>query len=102
MPRTRSKDDTVIAHRCMGRGPSLLLVHGTSVMARRWMPLLRKLAEAFTVCEMDRRGYGESGDTATYSIESEICDIAACAAAVAEEPLDVVAHSYGALCALET
>jgi len=101
MPRIQSKDETVIAYRCKGHGPPLLLVHGTSVLARRWMPMLRRLAETFTVCEMDRRGYGDSTDAAIYSIENDIADVVACLAALGQEPINVVAHSYGALCALE-
>jgi pimeloyl-ACP methyl ester carboxylesterase len=101
MPSIQSRDGTVISYRRAGTGPPLLLVHGTSAIARRWGPMLRTLAADFTIYEMDRRGYGESGDAATYAIEDEFDDIAACLAAVADGPADVVAHSYGALCALE-
>jgi pimeloyl-ACP methyl ester carboxylesterase len=101
MPHIRSQDGTVIAYRTIGGGQPLLLVHGTSVMARRWMPLLRGLAETFNVCEMDRRGYGDSGDAAAYSIESDIADVSACLAALARRAVNVVGHSYGAICALE-
>src|SRR5258707_8576801 len=101
MPHIQSKDGTVIAYRCMGHGPPLLLVHGTSVIARRWMPMLRRLAETFTVCEMDRRGYGDSSDSATYSIENDIADVAAYLSPLAPWPVNIVGHSYFPLCPLE-
>lgn len=40
-------------------------------------PLAAKLAPHFTVFTYDRRGRGESGDTAPYAVEHEIEDIAA-------------------------
>src|SRR5215469_75878 len=46
------------------------------------------------------RGHGESADAASYCIEAEFDDIASLTAAVDSDPVDVVAHSYGALCAL--
>jgi pimeloyl-ACP methyl ester carboxylesterase len=54
----------------------------------------------FTACVLDRRGHGESADAANYCIETEFDDIASLSAAVDSGPVDVVAHSYGALCAL--
>jgi pimeloyl-ACP methyl ester carboxylesterase len=52
---------------------------------------------------MDRRGFGESGDAAGYSIEREFEDVAAVVDAVATRIGGAVAlwgHSYGANCAM--
>jgi pimeloyl-ACP methyl ester carboxylesterase len=49
---------------------------------------------------MDRRGYGLSGNAPAYAIEREYDDIACCIEAFGTQPIDVVAHSYGAVCAL--
>ena len=38
-------------------------------------PLARRLAEHFTVFNYDRRGKGDSGDTAPYAVEREIEDL---------------------------
>jgi pimeloyl-ACP methyl ester carboxylesterase len=49
---------------------------------------------------MDRRGRCESGDCLDYTIQCEFDDIAAVARSITG-PVNVVAHSYGAVCALE-
>ncbi len=95
-----SRDGTPIAVWSGGAGPPLLLVHGTSADHRRWAPVLPALERHFTVFAMDRRGRGRSGDAETYAIEREFEDVAAVVAA-AGEPVHVVGHSYGGVCALE-
>jgi pimeloyl-ACP methyl ester carboxylesterase len=49
---------------------------------------------------MDRRGHGQSQDAPAYRIEREYEDIARCIEACGPDPVDIVAHSYGALCAI--
>jgi len=39
--------------------------------------LAKLLAERFTVFNYDRRGRGDSGDTAPHAVESEVADIGA-------------------------
>jgi pimeloyl-ACP methyl ester carboxylesterase len=104
METVRSKDGTRIAYARSGTGPALLLVHGTAGDHTRWMPLLPKLEPHFTVYAMDRRGRGGSGDAETYEIQREFEDIAAVVDAIAHatgEPVNLLGHSYGALCSLE-
>ena len=48
---------------------------------------------------MDRRGRGESGDRKPYSIQREYEDVCAVAKAIGS-PLNILAHSFGAACAL--
>jgi pimeloyl-ACP methyl ester carboxylesterase len=101
---TTSRDGTQIAYWRSGRGPALLLVHGTTGDHSRWDPVLPLLEPHVTVHAMDRRGRGHSGDGAGYRIEDEGADVAAVVAAVADatgEPVDVLGHSYGGLCVLE-
>jgi pimeloyl-ACP methyl ester carboxylesterase len=76
------------------------LVHGSGTDGRRWLPVLPLFENRFTTCVLDRRGHGESGDATNYCIEAEFDDIASLTAAVDPIPVDVVAHSYGGLCAL--
>ena len=83
-----------------GIGPPLLLIHGSTTTRHRWLPVRAALGAHFTVHAMDRRGYGESSDGPEYVIDHEYSDIARCVAAIAAGPVDVVAHSYGAVCAL--
>jgi pimeloyl-ACP methyl ester carboxylesterase len=76
-------------------------VHGSATDGGRWLPILPFFETRFTACVLDRRGHGESGDAAKYCIEAEFDDIASLSAAIdSGRPVDVVAHSYGALCAL--
>jgi pimeloyl-ACP methyl ester carboxylesterase len=78
----------------------MVLVHGATSERSRWRPVLASLASRFTVYAMDRRGRGASKDAKDYSIEREFADVAALVDSIGE-PVAVLAHSYGAICALE-
>ncbi len=95
-----SADGTAIGAWRSGAGPPLVLVHGTGADHARWAGVLPALAARFTVLAVDRRGRGASGDAAPYAIEREFEDLAAVVDA-AGEGARVVAHSYGATCAME-
>src|ERR1700685_222449 len=58
------------------------------------------LMRQFTVVTYDRRGRGDSGDTAPFTPEREYEDLAAVAAAAGAEPPFVFGHSSGAAIAL--
>jgi pimeloyl-ACP methyl ester carboxylesterase len=100
MEEVLSADGTRIAYQQVGQGPPLVLVHGTGASAARWQRVMPALAERFTVFSVDRRGRGASGDSADYAIEREFEDIAALVAAQSE-PVNLLGHSYGGICALE-
>jgi pimeloyl-ACP methyl ester carboxylesterase len=97
-----SKDGTVIAYEKTGEGPALILVDG-ALCSRAFGPM-GKLAvqfeSRFTVVRYDRRGRGESGDTAPYSKQREIEDLAAVIQATGG-PAFVLGLSSGAALALE-
>jgi pimeloyl-ACP methyl ester carboxylesterase len=95
-----SSDGTTIVCHVTGKGPPLLFIHGTGANSTRWSQLVPDLARDFTVYAMDRRGRGESGDTEPYALEREAEDVAVVCDDI-PDPVDVVAHSFGALCALE-
>jgi len=96
----KSSDGTAIAYHVAGRGPPLVLVHGTSADHTRWAPVVAALGDRFTTYAMDRRGRGASGDAADYSIEAEFDDVAAVIDSIGGE-VDVLGHSHGAICSLE-
>jgi pimeloyl-ACP methyl ester carboxylesterase len=98
--RVPSMDGIQIAVECAGSGPTLVIAHGGIGDRTRWTPMFRFLSSRFTVCAMDRRGHGASGDSPAYSIQKEAEDIAA---VVDSRPGTVflLGHSYGAVCALE-
>src|SRR5262249_23919944 len=101
MPRFRSRDGTAIAYEKRSTsGPAVILVHGSASNGKRWHPILPMIADHFSVYTIDRRGYGNSEDGATYSIEAEFDDILALAETIDAGPVNIVGHSYGALCTL--
>jgi pimeloyl-ACP methyl ester carboxylesterase len=98
-----SADGVRIGLLTAGTGPKLLLVHGGMGSIESWAPVWDALTRRRRVTAMDRRGRGTSGDAAGYTLEREFADVAAVAAALAEEnggPVDVAAHSIGATCVL--
>ncbi len=101
MEKVTSKDGTIIGFRKSGSGPALLLVHGTTADHRRWAGILPTLEQHFTVYAMDRRGRGASTDAQQYAVVHEAEDIAAVVGDIGE-PVFVLGHSYGAVCALES
>jgi pimeloyl-ACP methyl ester carboxylesterase len=80
MASAASKDGTSIAFDQSGDGPPIIVVGG-ALEYRSIDPssgqLAALLAGRFTVFRYDRRGRGESGDTAPYEVEREIEDLAA-------------------------
>jgi pimeloyl-ACP methyl ester carboxylesterase len=91
----------VIGWHTAGEGPPLVLVHGTSADHSRWATVVPRLAERFTTYAVDRRGRGVSPDPGgPYAIEREFEDLAEAIDAIGGE-VDVLGHSYGAVCSLE-
>jgi pimeloyl-ACP methyl ester carboxylesterase len=79
MPTVTSKDGTSIAYDRSGEGPAVILVDG-ALCFRTFGPmesLAALLAPHCSVVAYDRRGRGESGDTAPYAVEHEVEDIEA-------------------------
>lgn len=91
---------TKIAYERTGRGPPLVLVHGTTADHTRWDPIRPALEEHVTVYAIDRRGRGESGDADEYALEREAEDVATVLASI-DDPAILLGHSYGAICSLE-
>jgi pimeloyl-ACP methyl ester carboxylesterase len=79
MAHINSKDWTGIGFEKVGTGPLLVLVDGALAFRefRGSRQLAAELAERFSVVSYDRRGRGESSDTAPYAVEREIEDIEA-------------------------
>ena len=94
-----SPDGTRIGCHLSGKGPPLVLVHGTSGTHGGFEFVEPDLAESFTVIAIDRRGRGTSGDAlGPYAIEREFEDVAAVVDSFGE-PASLFGHSYGALVA---
>jgi len=76
------------------------LVHGTGDTHAGFRRIRPLLARHFALYLMDRRGRGVSGDTEAYELAREYEDVAAVVDAI-PEPVNLFAHSFGAMCALE-
>ena len=100
MSTVNSRDGTTIAFDQLGAGPPIILVCGGSTDRMANAPLAELLAEHFTVFNYDRRGRGDSGDTAPYAVEREVEDIDAIIT-VAGGSASVYGASSGAALALE-
>ena len=70
MNRVQSKDGTSIAFDRSGEGQVIVMVGGGSVDRMANAPLAALLTEHFTVFNYDRRGRGDSGDTAPYAVDA--------------------------------
>ena len=103
MGKVQSADGTTIGFSARGAGQPLILVDGATGH-RAVSPLHGQLGDLlgdeFTVYAYDRRGRGDSGDTAPYAVQREVEDLAA-VIADAGEPATVCAFSSGALLALD-
>ncbi|MGW4435423.1 alpha/beta fold hydrolase [Streptomyces sp. NPDC004596] len=75
--KTTSRDGTSLAYRVTGQGPTVILVSGAMSTGGTVAPLAHRLADRCTAVVYDRRGRGESGDTAPYAVEREVEDLAA-------------------------
>jgi pimeloyl-ACP methyl ester carboxylesterase len=100
MEHVTSKDGIPIAYERSGEGLPLVLIHGAAADHTRWTPILPKLEKHFTVYAVDRRGRGQSGDVEPYTIEREYEDVVAVVDSI-PGPVNLLGHSYGAICSLE-
>ena len=94
-----SKDGTRIAYETGGDGQAALIVLGALNSRKSGTKLAKLLASRFTAVSYDRRGRGDSSDSASYSPEREVEDIAALIGAVGG-PVCLYGHSSGAALAI--
>lgn len=95
MNHTKSQDGTRIAYDRLGDGEPLILVAAALQGRATYRPLAEELARHHTVLNYDRRGRGDSGDTAPYAVEREVEDLAAMITE-AGGTASVYGHSSGA------
>jgi len=83
-----------------GRGPSLLLIHGTGASAHSWAGMMPALAQAYDVLAIDLPGHGRSGPCPTPSLPATAAAFGALLDKLGVQPRVVVGHSAGAAIAL--
>ena len=84
MERIRSNDGTWIAFDQAGHVPAVVLIGGAFTDRAASAPLAALLSRHFTVFSYDRRGRGESGDTAPCAVAHEVEDVNAVIGQVGE------------------
>lgn len=98
--QVQSPSGASIACWSSGSGPPVLLVHGTTCDRTNWSLIEGPLSERFSVFAMNRVGRtGSSEQPESYELEDEFDDVAAVVDWIGE-PVHVVGHSAGGLCAL--
>jgi pimeloyl-ACP methyl ester carboxylesterase len=103
MGKVFSADGTAICFDAWGDGQPLIMVDGATghrAVSQTHAQVGALLGEEFRVYAYDRRGRGESGDTAPYAVQREIEDLAALIAD-AGAPAFVCGFSSGAVLALD-
>ncbi len=81
--------------------PATSYVHGGfSDHRTNWQEVAPMLRDRFAVTAVARRGRGETSATVGHGVMDEAADVAAVAGEIGE-PVFLLGHSYGALCALE-
>jgi pimeloyl-ACP methyl ester carboxylesterase len=99
--RVRSPDGTSIAVWRSGQGRPLVALHGVTIDHTNWDGVHAALEQTATLIAVDRRGHGSSGlGPSEHSLDQEVADLAAVVESCAA-PVDILAHSYGGLVALE-
>ncbi len=98
-----STDQGRLAVFVSGNGPPIVLVHGSMSEHITFDALVDELAKSFATFAMDRRGFGASAESGTYSADREFDDVATVVDAVAArtgQPVVLFGHSWGASCAM--
>lgn len=92
-----------VAYRVDGKGPGLLLVHGTGGNGEtNWSQVVGRLARRRTVVRPDYAGSGETiDDGAPLSIDMLAAQVVAAAEAAGVVPFDLVGFSLGAAVAIK-
>ncbi|WP_300681922.1 alpha/beta hydrolase [Nocardioides sp.] len=93
-------DGTSIAATRIGEGRPVVIVHGSIADGSQWDLVAQELAADAESWLVDRRGRGLSGDATEHSLALEAADVAAMLAEAGPDAV-LVAHSYGAIVALE-
>lgn len=78
--------------------PLLILLHGTSDHARSWDRTALALRDKWHVVAPDLRGHGDSAwsPDGAYLVPYHVLDLTELLARFGEEPMTIVAHSFGA------
>jgi pimeloyl-ACP methyl ester carboxylesterase len=95
-------DGTPIRYLQGGRGPDVLLVHGSPGTVEDWEPVFARLTTHFRVTAFDRPGHGFSGgETRPHTPAENAAVVRGLIRALGLRDVVLVGHSYGGITALE-
>ncbi len=100
--RTAKIDNVELHYLTAGRGPAVILLHGFAETSRMWRPIIRLLAEKFTVIAPDLPGIGDSSipaDNAEIDMITSARRIHALVRSLRIEKAKVVGHDIGLMVA---
>jgi len=98
--RTAKIDDVELQYLTAGHGPTVILLHGFAETSRMWRPLIRLLAEKFTVIAPDLPGIGDSSIPADkIDMITSANQIHALVRSLGVEKARVVGHDIGLMVA---
>ncbi len=83
----------------MGRGPTVVLVHGLGSDVKHWMPVARDLARDHRVALVELPGHGVSPMMLPFALEQATLALDRAIAEQSSEPVVLVGHSVGGLVA---
>ncbi len=89
------------AHYAMGRGPTVVLVHGLGSRIGHWLPVARLLARDHRVVLVDLPGHGDTELPEPFSLDRAMQSLEG-ALEQEEGPVVLVGHSVGGLVAAQT
>lgn len=95
----QSPDGVQITGSMRGAGSGLAFVYGALMEQPAWQRLSAQLQSEHLIYTYDRRGRGASTDSDTYAVDHEVEDLLTFVGAL-PQPLDLFAHSSGALLTL--
>ncbi|MEV6134491.1 alpha/beta fold hydrolase [Nocardia sp. NPDC051990] len=81
-------------------GPKVLALHGVTGHGKRWEELATRYLPDVRIIAPDLRGHGRSTSLPPWNFETIVADLVELLAAETDEPVVVVAHSFGGACAL--
>lgn len=103
MMNTMNVNGNRIAYEDLGSGPTIILVHCSSASHKQWASLIDTLQQGFRVLAPDLPGYGRSERWTRHRHYDALDDVAVITRLInmSDEPVHIIAHSYGAAMALE-
>lgn len=93
----RTQSEVSLCYRELGRGPTVVMLHGTTATLGIWDPIATRTSRSARVIAVDQRGHGRSDKPATGYTVTEFCDdLHAVIAELGCAPAVIVGHSLGA------